>query len=34
LIAVIALKAGAALVTNNARHFAGLGLTIENWASI
>ena len=33
LIAVIALKTGATLVTNNARHFEGLGLTIENWAA-
>jgi predicted nucleic acid-binding protein len=31
LIAVIALKAGATLVTNNTRHFEGLGLTVENW---
>lgn len=31
LIAVTALKAGAVLVTNNTRHYADLGLTLENW---
>jgi predicted nucleic acid-binding protein len=31
LIAVMALKAGATLVTNNTRHFEGIGLTVENW---
>jgi predicted nucleic acid-binding protein len=31
LIAVVALKTGATLVTNNVRHFDGLGLTVENW---
>jgi tRNA(fMet)-specific endonuclease VapC len=31
LIAVTALKTGAVLVTNNLRHFDGLGLTLENW---
>lgn len=31
LIAVTALKAGATLVTNNARHFNGLGLTLVTW---
>src|SRR5438128_1882932 len=33
LIAVTALKAGAVLVTNNTRHFEGLGLVIENWTA-
>jgi tRNA(fMet)-specific endonuclease VapC len=33
LIAVTALKADAILVTNNTRHFEGLGLLLENWAS-
>jgi len=33
LIAVIALKTGATLVTNNTRHFSGLGLKLENWRS-
>ncbi|MBI3947438.1 MAG: hypothetical protein HY321_16060 [Armatimonadetes bacterium] len=32
LIAVCALQAGAMLVTNNAEHFEGLGVTVENWA--
>lgn len=32
LIAVTALRFGAVLVTNNTRHFDGLGLTLENWA--
>jgi predicted nucleic acid-binding protein len=31
LIAVTALKAGAVLVTNNGRHYDGLGLTLEDW---
>jgi predicted nucleic acid-binding protein len=31
LIAVIALKTGATLVTNNSRHFEGLGVAVENW---
>jgi predicted nucleic acid-binding protein len=30
LIAVTALKAGAVLVTNNTRHYEGLGLAMEN----
>jgi predicted nucleic acid-binding protein len=34
LIAVIALKTGATLVTNNTRHFEGLGLAVENWTSL
>jgi predicted nucleic acid-binding protein len=33
LIAVTALKSGATLVTNNTRHYEGLGLTLENWMS-
>ena len=32
LIAVTALKTGAILVTNNTRHYEGLGLTLENWS--
>jgi tRNA(fMet)-specific endonuclease VapC len=32
LIAVLARRTGAVLVTNNTRHFEGLGLTLENWA--
>ena len=31
LIAVIALKTGATIVTNNTRHFEGLGVAVENW---
>ena len=31
LIAVAALKIGATLVTNNTRHFEGLGVPLENW---
>ncbi len=33
LIAVSAIRHGAVLVTNNARHFDGLDLTLENWAA-
>jgi tRNA(fMet)-specific endonuclease VapC len=33
LIAVTARRAGAVLVTNNTRHFEGMGLTLENWSS-
>jgi predicted nucleic acid-binding protein len=31
LIAVAALKTGACLVTNNTRHFDGLGVIVDNW---
>ena len=33
LIAVVALKSGATLVTNNTPHFTELGLTLENWTT-
>lgn len=33
LIAVSALKAQAVLVTNNTRHFEGLGLSLADWAA-
>lgn len=33
LVAVTARSTGAILVTNNTRHFEGLGLTLENWAA-
>lgn len=32
LIALCALKSNAVLVTNNTRHFADLGVVVENWA--
>lgn len=32
LIAIAALRAGATLVTNNTRHFDGLGVALENWS--
>ena len=31
LIAISALKVGATVVTNNTRHFATLGVPLENW---
>ncbi|NLC56530.1 MAG: type II toxin-antitoxin system VapC family toxin [Armatimonadetes bacterium] len=33
LIAVSALQAGATLVTNNPRHFEGLGIALESWST-
>jgi tRNA(fMet)-specific endonuclease VapC len=33
LIAVSSLKASATLVTNNSRHFQGLGLSVESWTA-
>ena len=33
LIAIMARKCGAVVVTNNTRHFEGLGVPIVNWAA-
>jgi len=33
LIALTAKKCGATLVTNNTRHFEGLGVPLENWTA-